>query len=48
MTCVTHPEKLNIGALWFFGFSKPNSQELLLIGGEKPNKHNFRLRWRHV
>lgn len=47
MTSVSEPPKLNVGALWFFGFSKPNCEELFLVGG-KGNEHNFRLTWRHI
>ena len=46
VTNVYEPQKLNLAALWFFGFSKDQYQELFLIGGRTRNQHDFRLRWR--
>jgi hypothetical protein len=45
---VSKPENLNLGALWFFGWSKDQCRELFLIGGRRRNEHNFRLPWRRL
>ena len=45
LTTVTLPDKLSVGALWVFGWSKPNNEELFLIGGAK-NEHRFFVSWK--